>query len=281
MSAPNSKTMTIGDALRFARNDGIDRLDAQLLLAHFLERPRTWLVTHEDVALSPERISGLTLALARRASGEPLAYVLGTKEFYGLELQVNADVLVPRPDTEVLVGWAIELLSDATQFPSLPRVVDLGTGSGAIALAVKQARPETDMLATDVSDRALTVARDNARRLGAEIRFLSSSWWSGLDGKRFHLALSNPPYINAADPHLDALRFEPQLALTPGIDALGALRQIASGSLQHVEPGGWLLLEHGHDQAAAVRHMLGENGGRFVQTRRDLGSHERCSGAKF
>lgn len=269
---------TIAGALRRAKTCGVDRLDARMLLAHILERPRTWLVAHDDATLDTARAQVFDLALARRAAGEPLAYLLGQQEFHGLMLQVNASVLVPRPDTEVLVDWALTLLAGELAHIAEPRVADLGTGSGAIALAVKRWHSRAAMLATDVSGAALDVARRNARNLDLEVDFHASSWWAALGGRRFHLALSNPPYIADGDAHLGALRHEPSLALISGGDGLDALKEIVGGAASHLEPGGWLLLEHGHDQAAAVQNLLRENGFAGVGSQQDLAGHARCTG---
>ena len=270
--------MTVVDTLREAKALGVDRLDAQLLLAHVLARTRSWLVAHDDAVLDDTQRLAVQAALARRAAGEPLAYLVGEKGFYGLVLQVNASVLVPRPDTELLVDWAIELLAKESLGVAEPRVVDLGTGSGAIALAVKLAHPAAAVVATDISHEALAVARANAERLGLAVTLREGAWWAALGDQRFHLALSNPPYIAGGDPHLAALRYEPLLALTPGGDGLAALREIVGGAADHVEPGGWVLLEHGHDQALAVAGLLHEHGFSGIQTRRDLGGQARCTG---
>ena len=272
--------LTVADALRRARALGVERLDAQRLLAHVLARPRSWLAAHPQAVPDATQAAALLAALERRAAGEPLAYVLGTQEFHGLLLQVNADVLVPRPDTEVLVDWALELLAGALAHIANPEVVDLGTGSGAIALAVKHAHPAAAMLATDVSAAALEVARANAAQLGLDVALLPSAWWAELADRHFHLVLANPPYIAGGDPHLAALRHEPLLALTPGGDGLDALRQIIGGAPDQLEPGGWLLLEHGYDQADAVRRLLAQHGLSGVETRFDLGGRERCTGAR-
>ncbi len=175
-------------------------------------------------------------------------------------LEVTPDVLVPRPETELLVDWAVELL-DRPVTPAA--LIDLGTGSGAIALAVKQARPGAAVTATDASAAALDVARRNARRLALEVDFLETSWWQGLDGRRFAVAVANPPYIREGDPALAALRHEPRTALTPGGDGLSALREIVAGAGSHLDPGGWLLLEHGFDQAGEVRALLVGPGSRL------------------
>ncbi len=267
-------SFTVAQALFEARALGVDRLDALLLLANTLERTRTWLLAHDDATLNETQAASLRARVARRAAGEPLAYLLGEKEFHGLVLQVNSNVLVPRPDTEVLVDWALELLAGAAR----PSVVDLGTGSGAIALAVKQACPAAVVVATDVSAAALEVARANARRLALAVEFAAGSWWQAVAQRRFQLVLSNPPYIAGGDEHLAALTHEPLLALTPGGDGLAALRSIVAGAPAHLQPGGRLLLEHGFDQAEAVQALLREHGFAEVQTRHDLGGQPRCSG---
>lgn len=270
---------TVGAALREARAQGVDRLDAQLLLARVLGRPRSWLLAHDDAALSADEAAQWQTWLARRAGGEPLAYLLGEKEFHGLMLAVDPAVLVPRPDTEVLVDWALERL--AAGGVSFPRVVDLGTGSGAIALAVKHRYAQADVTATDASPAALAVARANAARLGLALDLAEGSWWQAVGAQRFHLALSNPPYIAGGDPHLAALRHEPTLALTPGGDGLSALREIVAGAPEHLESGGWLIVEHGYDQADAVRGLLLQQGFVEVGTRVDLGGQPRCSGGRM
>lgn len=267
--------LSIAQALQEARALGVDRLDTLMLLADTLACSRTWLLAHDDATLSAEQGTRLRARLARRAAGEPLAYLLGEKEFHGLMLQVDSNVLVPRPDTEVLVDWALELLAGAPH----QNVVDLGTGSGAIALAVKHAQPIATVAATDLSPAALDIARANAHRLGLDVEFIEGPWWQAVPQRRFHLVLSNPPYIAAGDEHLAVLVHEPALALTPGGDGLDALRCIVAGAAAHLEPGGWLLLEHGFDQADAVQALLREHGFAGIQTRRDLAGQPRCSGA--
>ncbi len=274
------RALTVAVALATARTMGVDRLDAQLLLAHLLNRPRSWLLAHDDALLAADQWLLFQGQLARRAGGEPLAYLQGEKEFHGLTLSVNPAVLVPRPDTEVLVDWALELLDGALGRVGSPRVADLGTGSGAIALAVKTGRPQASVLATDNSPSALAVAEANAHRLGLDVGFAAGSWWAALPGRCFHLVLSNPPYIAAGDPHLPALHHEPAQALTPGGDGLGALQQIVHGAPPHLLAGGWLLLEHGFDQAEAVQQLLLDEGFTDVETRHDLGGQPRCTGAQ-
>jgi release factor glutamine methyltransferase len=222
---------TVAQALGAARAAGVDRLDAQRLLSQALERPREWLLAHEDAALDAARAARFHAALARRATGEPLAYLLGEREFHGLALQVDARVLVPRPETELLVDWALELLATISpRRPARPTVADLGTGSGAIALAIKHRFAGADVTATDADAAALGVAAANARRLGLEVRIAHGSWWQAVAGQCFDLAASNPPYVAEADPHLGALRHEPQAALVAGPDGLDALRRRRCGA---------------------------------------------------
>jgi len=269
--------MKVGAALAQARALGLDRLDAQLLLSHTLQQPRAWLIAHDDAALTPAQQQAFSAACSRRAGGEPMAYLLGEREFHGLKLQVSPAVLVPRPDTETLVDWALELLDEA----DAPQVADLGTGSGAIALALKHQHPAACVCAVDFSAEALEVAKANAARLGLALEFVQGDWWQPLQGRRFHLVVSNPPYIADDDPHLDALRHEPALALTPGGDGLAALARIVRDAPAHLQGGGWLLLEHGHDQHAAVQQLLTEAGFVAVDTRADLAGRPRCSGGRL
>jgi release factor glutamine methyltransferase len=276
--------MTVTEALAAAVTLGLDRLDAQLLLLHALQRPateRAWLLAHDTDALT-EAVQQAYLTLAqRRAAGEPLAYLVGSKAFFGLDLQVDARVLVPRPDTETLVEWALAVLPPKASagVPEAPRIVDLGTGSGAIALALKQTRPDVQVLAVDASTDALAVARANAASLGLVMDMQLSSWLQDVSD-RFHLIVANPPYIAEGDSHLEALRHEPRQALTAGADGLDDIRHIIRQAPAHLLPGGWLLLEHGWDQAAAVRKLLSAAGLEAVQTRRDIGGNERCSGGR-
>ena len=267
---------SVAAALREARSRGVDALDAQLMLARLLGSPRAWLIANDDAPLADALQSTFDGWLARRAAGEPLAYLFGEQEFRGLMLQVDARVLVPRPDTETLVDWGIELLHGI----ATPAVVDLGTGSGAIALAVKQAMPAAAVTAVDASRDALDVARGNAERLGLAIDCVEGDWWAPLPGRRFHLALSNPPYIADTDPHLAALGHEPAGALRSGADGLRDLRQIVARATQHLLAGGYLLLEHGWQQADAVASLLTAHGFDAVQTRRDLAGQPRCTGGR-
>lgn len=270
--------MTIAQALAAALALGLDRLDAQLLLLHALARPqqdRAWLLAHDGDEFAAADAQAYRQLCARRAGGEPLAYIVGHKEFFGLELNVDARVLVPRPDTETLVEWALEVLRPA----AAPRVIDLGTGSGAIALAIKKACPDALVEAVDASPDALAVARENARALALDVSFQRASWLTGTTA-RYDLIVSNPPYMGAQDPHLAALTHEPLSALAAGPDGLQDIREIVAQAPAHLESGGWLLLEHGWDQAEAVRALLQAAGFTGVSSRRDLAGIERCSGGQ-
>lgn len=271
---------TLTDALRQAATAGLDRLDAQMLLLHALGRSphdRAWLIAHDRDPLPPEAVARWTGLLQRRQQGEPVAYLLGEKEFGGLTLQVDARVLVPRPDTEVLVEWALDSLP-ASGGAEPARLLDLGTGSGAIALTVARRRPDVQVTATDASADALAVAQANARRLGMPLRFAHGVWLAAVPDEHFDVIASNPPYIAEGDPHLTALTHEPLSALTAGPDGLADIRQIVRQAPTALLSGGWLLLEHGHDQAAAVRELLSAQGFQTVSSRSDLAGIERCSG---
>lgn len=271
---------TIAQALAGARVQGLDRLDAQWLLGHVLQKPGAWLIAHDDQALAVADAQAYAALCQRRAAGEPVAYLVGQAGFHGLMLRVTPAVLVPRPDTETLVDWALALLP--TLATPQPRVIDLGTGSGAIALAVAHRHAAVQMTATDLSSAALAVAQANAQALGIALRWAQGAWWQALPaGERFDLALSNPPYIAGTDPHLAALQHEPQLALTPGGDGLGALRQIVAGAPARLQPGGWLLMEHGWDQAAAVADLMTSAGFSGVTHKADLAGHARCTGGRW
>lgn len=268
--------MTVGELLVLARDLGVARLDAQLVLGHHLARSRAWLIAHEDGMVAGDAARAVEAALRRRAAGVPLAHLTGEREFRGLSLRITPAVLIPRPETEGLVDWALELIGRRAEV----EVVDLGTGSGAIALALKHARPSLRVSATDVSVGALAVARENGSRLGLDVEWRQGDWWSALAGRRFDLALSNPPYIAAGDPHLAALAHEPALALSPGGDGLDALRTIVAGASAHLHPGAWLVLEHGFDQGSAVRSLLARSGFQAIETRRDLAGHERATAGR-
>lgn len=268
--------VTVAHALAHVQALGLDRLDAQMLLLHVLghaPHDRAWLLAHDTDPLPPAAVATLQSVAARRAAGEPLAYLTGNKEFFGLQLTVDPRVLVPRPDTETLVEWALEVLP----IDAPARVVDLGTGSGAIALALKATRPMLAVLAVDFSTDALAVAARNARRLALDVECMHSAWLQAVPGT-FDAIVSNPPYIAAADPHLQALRHEPPQALASGADGLDDLRAIITQAPRHLRASGWLLLEHGYDQAPAVRALLTAAGFAQVQSRCDLAGIERCSG---
>lgn len=276
MTAAATTPSTVAQALAAAVALGVDRLDAQLLLLHALGRApndRAWLLAHDTDAISDAAWSALSAQLLRRLAGEPVAYLLGEKEFHGLGLQVDARVLVPRPDTETLVDWALQCLEGR----KAPQVLDLGTGSGAIALALQHARPDAQVDAIDASADALAVAEANALRLGLPVRFRQAHWLDGAAGG-YAVIASNPPYIAAGDPHLAALQHEPLAALVAGPDGLADIRQIVQQAPAHLADGGWLLLEHGHDQAPAVRQLLQARGFAEVQSRDDLAGIQRCSG---
>jgi release factor glutamine methyltransferase len=277
MTAPN----TLLQALQNAQQQGLDRLDAQMLLLWALGRQihdRAWLLTHDLDPLPIPAASRWQAAVGRRLAGEPLAYIAGEKAFFGLSLRVDARVLVPRPDTETLVQWALDVLVTT---PEPARLLDLGTGSGAIALAVKAQRPSVEVSASDASTQALTVAQANAGRLNLAVHFYAGHWLQAVPGQRFDVIVSNPPYIAEGDPHLEVLGHEPVSALTAGADGLDDIRQLIHAAPAHLNPGGWLLLEHGHDQAERVRGLLERQGFGAVSSRVDLAGIDRCSGAQW
>ena len=270
--------MTVDGALARARALGIERLDAMLLLAHHLMRSREWLLAHPDDTLDADAQAGFEADCRRRADDVPLAYLTGRREFHGLALSVGPDVLVPRPDTETLADWAIERVAALPATPC-PRVVDLGTGSGALALAIAAACPHAEVTATDASEPALAVASGNAQRLGLPVRLRHGDWWEAVAGERFDLAVCNPPYVAADDPHLPALRHEPRQALVAGDGGLAALRRVVTHARAHL--AGWLLLEHGWDQADAVHTMLSQSGFVDIEAHRDLHGQWRCTGGRL
>ena len=277
---------TCAQALAAAQSRGLERLEAQWLLLHALGRPadaRAWLLAHDTDALDDVVARRFESLVERRAAGEPLAYVVGSTEFFGLTLQVDPRVLIPRPDTETLVNWSLEVLSSLAE-PRMLEILDLGTGSGAIALALahslKALNRPAHVTAVDASADALAVAGENARRLGLNIRFIESDWFEQVS-EPLHLIASNPPYIASADAHLTDLTHEPLEALTAGPDGLDDLRHIIDQGAGHLVPGGWLLLEHGYDQARQVRKLLDQRGFVQVQSRLDLAGLERCSGGRW
>jgi release factor glutamine methyltransferase len=262
---------------------GLVPLDAQVLLAHVLGRDRAWLVAHGDDALSRERSDAFLTLARRRRHGEPVAYLTGAREFWGLALQVSPAVLIPRPETETLVEMALARLPQDRDV----RVLDLGTGSGAIALAIASERPRARILATDVSADALEVARENAGRLSlGNVEFARADWYEGVAstwrGAAFDLIASNPPYVAAADAHLNEgdVRFEPGLALTPGGDGLGAIACIVAGARARLAGAGTLIVEHGYDQVAAVRALFVAAGFAEVVGARDLAGIPRVAAGR-
>ena len=256
------------------------RSEAELLLAHALGANRAWLIAHRDDALAPALAGQMRCCVARRVSGEPVAYIVGRRGFHAVELALTPDVLIPRPETELLVELALARIPHDRRV----EIADLGTGSGAIALAIAQTRPLAQVLATDASTAALDVARGNAQRLGlSNVAFAQGDWCAALNAQRFELIVSNPPYIAEGDEHLlqGDLRFEPRAALASGADGLDAIRAIVRDARNHLNAGGWLLLEHGFDQGAAVRVLLQQSGFADVFTARDLESRERVSGGRY
>lgn len=256
----------------------IDAVDARILVCHGLALTRVQLITQSERALGQEEAAQLCSLFRRRIGGEPIAYITGEREFFGLPMHTTPDVLIPRPETELLVELALERL------PPHGRVLDLGTGTGAIAIAIAHTRPDAEVAAVDVSAAALEIARGNAERHACAVRFLQSDWYAALqEGVRHDLIVSNPPYIVAHDPHLSQgdLRFEPVDALTDHADGLSALRTIVRQAPAHLQADGWLLMEHGYDQAESVRSLLASCGFEAVQSWRDLAGIERVSGGRL
>jgi release factor glutamine methyltransferase len=255
----------------------LDALENRILLCHATGLSRVQLITRGDQPIGEDEAARLEELLRRRLAGEPIAYIVGKREFFGLDFTVSEAVLIPRPDTELIVELALERL------PPQGRLLDMGTGSGAIAVSIAHTRPDAQVTALDVSEAALAVAGRNAADNGARVRFLQSDWFGALGPEeRFELIASNPPYIAAGDEHLSQgdLRFEPTGALTDHADGLSALRIIVEGSPAHLLPGGWLLMEHGYDQAAQVRALLDGAGYAEVQSWRDIAGIERVSGGR-
>ncbi|MEY4438915.1 MAG: hypothetical protein RIQ36_379 [Pseudomonadota bacterium] len=282
LQAPSdAPLLCVQQALAWAQTLGLPRLDAQMLLLHALGRAlndRAWLLMNSDKTLSVETYQTFSQFVQRRLATEPVAYITGQKEFFGLTLQVDARVLDPRADTETLVEWTFSCLADV----ATPQVVDLGTGSGAIALALKHSRPDAQVHAVDASADALQVAQANASRLGLAVQFHAGSWLSPFTkGPMFDAIVSNPPYIASDDAHLASLTHEPLSALASGTDGLEDLRAIVHQAPHHLKPGGWLLLEHGYDQAQAVQDLLSNAGFTQVQSHADLAGILRCSGGRW
>jgi release factor glutamine methyltransferase len=299
---------TVQEALLRAQKHGIAKVDARILLLHILGKKTSdmaWLVANDNNPINSLQADAYGEVCARRRAGEPVAYIVGHKEFYGLRLAVDKRVLDPRADTETLVEWALELLPESTTLraasnpvrtepvevltkpsPSLIRtdalrVLDLGTGSGAIALAIQSKRPGVQVHATDTSQDAIDLASTNAATLKLPVQFHQGSWLDAVKGQQFDLIVSNPPYIAAADPHLAALTHEPLQALASGADGLEDIRHIIAQAPAHLHTGGWLLLEHGYDQAAQVRELLEKQGFSSIWSKTDLAGIERCSGGQW
>lgn len=293
-----SSAITLSQAIAQAVHSGLDRSDAErllLLVSGHTCGQRAWLRAHGHDTLEPHTLHQFDALCERRLAHEPLAYITGQRGFYGLDLQVDSRVLDPRPDTETLVDWALEVLTAIAR----PQVIDLGTGSGAIALAIQHERSDARVTAVDASADALAVARANAERLQLPVRFVHGSWLAPLkttldctatsedankaaetEASGFALIVSNPPYIAEDDQHLPALAHEPLEALASGPDGLNDIRLIIAQSPAHLKPGGWLLLEHGYDQAEAVKTLLCAQGFVNVQSRNDLAGIARCTGGQ-
>ncbi|MBI3223110.1 MAG: peptide chain release factor N(5)-glutamine methyltransferase [Nitrosomonadales bacterium] len=258
---------------------GSARIEVQCLLQAVLQVNRAWLLTHAEQPLDDQQQARYAALLERRLCGEPIAYLLASREFYGLAFKVTPDTLIPRHETELLVELALQRMPQLQKC----RVLDLGTGSGAIALSIAHARPDAEVVAVDVSAAALAVAQDNAQHLQVNnATLLHSDWFSALQGECFDVIVSNPPYIAAGDAHLEQgdLRFEPLAALASGADGLRDIRRIVATAQHHLKAGGWLLFEHGYDQAAAARALLQQAGFAEVFSARDLAGIERVSGGR-
>lgn len=273
--------LEVQQAIQFGQEHfGLTRLDAQMLVLHACELPihdRAWLLTHSDEVLKTTAMARYLDFLLRRRGLEPLAYITGVKEFFGLQLQIDKRVLDPRPETETLVEWALTCVADISK----PYIADLGTGSGAIALALKHTLLDAQVTAVDASADAVKVASANSKRLGLEIFTQVGDWCVPLAGQTFDLIVSNPPYVADGDAHLAQLPHEPLSALVAGKDGLDDLRQIVAQAAKNLKPGAWLLLEHGFDQAQAVQDMLANQGFVSVQSRQDLAGILRCTGGQW
>ncbi|MEN3292949.1 MAG: release factor glutamine methyltransferase [Burkholderiales bacterium] len=275
MTGASSPAVSPGSSIdALLKNAPLDPLETRILLSHALGLTRVQLITRSEHVFTAEEAQRLSALFQRRINGEPIAYIVGEREFFGLSFHVSPDVLIPRPETELLVELALERL------PQNGRVLDMGSGSGAIAVAIAHARPDASVMAVDVSEAALAIARRNAARHGASVVFLQSNWYEALANRQFDVIVANPPYIIQDDVHLSQgdLRFEPIDALTDHADGLSALRTIIGGARNHLASGGWLMMEHGYDQASHVRDLLHAQGFAYVQSWKDLASIERASG---
>lgn len=270
--------MNIVQCLKRGQVLRLPRLESQILLLHALGRPlhdRAWLLAHDTDELAPSAVATFESFVQRRLLNEPIAYIVGQKEFFGLTLKIDKRVLDPRDDTEVLVEWALACAASV----AAPRFLDLGTGSGAIALAIQSQRPQAQVTAVDASAEALSLAGQNAKNLSLAVLFFESNWLAQVRGQ-FDVIVSNPPYIEANDPHLARLHHEPLAALVSGEDGLEDIRQIIHDAPKHLVRGGWLLIEHGWQQAPAVRALLAAAGYQNIQSKLDLAGIERCSGGQ-
>jgi release factor glutamine methyltransferase len=269
---------TIGQAFADAQRT-IDARDARVLLCHVMQKDAAYLIAHATESLGAEPTVRFEALVARRAAGEPVAYIIGRREFFGLDFRVTPAVLIPRPETELLVELALARIAPDREC----HVLDLGTGSGCVAISIAHHCPQARVTAIDHSTAALALARDNGRSLAVRnVEFAAGEWFSAVTDRCFDLIVSNPPYVAKGDPHLAEgdLRFEPALALCGGRDGLDAIRAIVAGAERHLVPGGWLLFEHGYDQAPACRALLRTAGFRAVASWRDLAGHERVSGGR-
>jgi release factor glutamine methyltransferase len=279
-----SHPVTVGEALRQAvttltPTSPTPRLDAEVLLMHVCSLDRSSLITRNETALTGKQLNMLENLLHRRKRGEPVAYITGTREFWSMELGVTPGTLIPRPETELLVEKALEHIPRDTEWT----IADLGTGSGAIALVIAKERPRCRVMATDISLAALEVAGPNAKKIGlTNVDFRAGDWFAPLVGETFDMLVSNPPYIRAGDPHLKQgdLRFEPATALVSGTDGLDAIRHIARHAREFLKPDGWLLFEHGWDQAEAIGEYLRQQGYRDIVCHTDLTGHARVAGGR-
>ncbi len=275
-AAPATVDELFAAAIRQLAPSPSARLDAEVLLAHALERPRSFVHSRGGEAVAPAVAARIAALIERRRRGEPVAYITGRREFWSLELEVDASVLIPRPETELLVEFALEILPVAAH----ARVLELGTGSGAVALAIARERPNARVTANDISTPALTLACRNAERLGiGNVTFVTGDWYETVGAMHCDLIVSNPPYVAGDDPALASgdASHEPRLALTPGPTGLEAIERIVAGARSHLRASGWLGVEHGAEQGAAVRALFSRHGLSTIRTRRDLAGHERVT----
>lgn len=250
----------------------IGRFEALILLAHILDKPKEYLIAHDDDELTDTTVMTFDMFVSMRLDGVPVPYLIGHQEFFGRYFTVDPNVLIPRPDTEVLIEQALMVT------PERPKVLDMGTGSGCIAITIAKECPGSQVTATDFSEAALSIAKNNAKALEADIDFRLGSWWNPIkNNEKFDLILSNPPYIRPNDEHLPALQHEPQTALTDGVDGLSCLHEIATHAVEHLDIGGWLLVEHGWDQAEAVADLFRSYGLAAIRSVKDYGGNDRVT----